>query len=67
MITPVWRRFAFVWIALFITTATVAHADEIWIAPTYQQDIGGLGVASSAFWPVTAAGVVRLALAVPTI
>jgi len=65
MITPVWRRFAFVWIALFITTATVAHADEIWIAPTYQQDIGGLGVASSAFWPVTAAGVVRLALAVP--
>src|SRR3954466_10989107 len=41
------------------------HADEVWVAPTYQQDFGGVGVASNTFWPVSAAGVVRLAWSVP--
>ena len=31
----------------FVTTA---RADEVWVAPTYQQDIGGLGVASNVIW-----------------
>jgi hypothetical protein len=35
------------------------------VAPTYQQDIGGLGIGSSGLWPVTPFGVVRLAWAVP--
>jgi hypothetical protein len=47
-----------------IATAT-AHANEIWVAPTHQQDVGGLGVGSNGIWPVTAAGVVRLAWAIP--
>jgi len=42
-----------------------AHADEIWVAPTAQTDMGGLGIGSNVFWPATAAGVVRLAWAVP--
>jgi hypothetical protein len=45
--------------------ATAVYADEIWVAPTYQQDFGGLGVGSSVVWPATAAGAVRLAWAVP--
>jgi hypothetical protein len=45
--------------------ATRASADEIWVAPTYQTDFGGLGVGSNTFWPVTPLGVVRLAWAVP--
>ena len=43
-----------------------AHAQEIWVPPTHQQDIGGLGVSSNTFWPVTAVGAVRLAWAVPS-
>jgi len=67
MMTPLWRRFRFVGIAclMIASAAGSAHADEIWVAPTYQQDLGGLGVASNVFWPVTAAGVVRLAWAIP--
>src|SRR6478735_3122938 len=42
-----------------------ARADEIWVAPTAQQDLGGLGVASNAVWPVSAFGAVRLAWSVP--
>jgi hypothetical protein len=45
--------------------AAPAHANEIWIAPTHQQDLGGLGVGSHAIWPVTAAGVARLSWAIP--
>jgi hypothetical protein len=48
----------------FIAVAP-ARANEIWIAPTHQQDVGGLGVGSNAIWPVTAAGVARLAWAIP--
>ena len=45
--------------------AVPARADEIWVAPTYQQDAGGLGVGSNLTWPVTPIGVVRLAWAIP--
>jgi hypothetical protein len=40
-------------------------AEEIWVAPTHQQDLGGMGVGSNVVWPVTAIGAVRLALAIP--
>jgi hypothetical protein len=43
----------------------VAVADDIWIAPTYQADLGGLGIGSNALWPVSAVGAVRLVWAVP--
>ena len=42
-----------------------SSADEIWVVPTYQQDTGGGGTAANALWPVTKAGAVRLAWAVP--
>lgn len=45
--------------------AVRVSAEEIWVAPTHQQDFGGLGVASNVVWPVTAIGAVRLALAIP--
>jgi hypothetical protein len=44
--------------------AAPAHANEIWVAPTYQQDIG-LGVGSNVAWPTTSVGAVRLAWAIP--
>src|SRR5262245_14149366 len=40
-------------------------ADEVWVAPTYQADLGGFGISSNSLWPVTAIGVVRLAWGVP--
>ena len=46
-------------------TASRARADEIWVAPTSQQDLGGLGIASNTVWPATPAGAVRLAWAIP--
>ena len=45
--------------------AAPARADEIWVAPTAQQDLGGLGIASNTIWPVTAVGAIRLAWSVP--
>ena len=42
-----------------------ATADEIWVAPTSQQDLGGMEIASSTVWPVTPVGAVRFAFAVP--
>ena len=67
MATPLWRRFGLVWILSlwFVGAATPVQADEIWVAPTSQADIGGVGVASNVFWPVTPAGAVRLAWAIP--
>ena len=50
---------------LLAAFAAPVCADEIWVAPTYQQDIGGLGVASNTIWPVTPAGAVRFVWAVP--
>jgi endosialidase-like protein len=45
--------------------AAKASADEFWVAPTSQQDLGGLEVASNAFWPVTPIGAVRFAFSIP--
>ena len=51
---------------LFVSLfATAVRADEIWIAPTSQADLGGLQIASNTFWPVTPIGAVRMAWAVP--
>jgi hypothetical protein len=49
----------------FMFIARVAHADEIWVAPTYQTDLGGVGIASSGIWPASAFGAARLAWAIP--
>ena len=67
MTTPRLLRFLPGWIALVLVAgvAPPARADEIWVAPTAQQDLGGLGVASNAIWPATAVGAVRLAWSVP--
>ena len=46
-------------------SALPAWANELWVPPSSQQDLGGLTVASAGIWPVTPAGAVRLAWAVP--
>jgi len=51
--------------ALSAGLPAAAHADEIWVAPTYQQDLGGLGVGMNTTWPATQNGAVRLAWAIP--
>ena len=67
MATHARRSTSVIWVvcALAAGLAAPAHADEIWVAPTHQQDVGGLGVGISATWPATATGVVRLAWAIP--
>jgi len=67
MATPLWRRFGWLWMVhvLIAAAAQLAHADEIWVAPTAQADLGGLEIASNTFWPVTPMGAVRMAWAVP--
>lgn len=52
-------------VCLALMCAARASANEIWVAPTAQQDVGGVGVASNVVWPVTAAGIVRFAWSVP--
>jgi N-acetylneuraminic acid mutarotase len=61
------RRFCAAAGALLLTGgfAATARADELWVTPTSQQDLGGLGVGSNAFWPVTPIGAVRFAWGVP--
>ena len=61
------RRFGFFLVVcgVFSRIAVPASAAEIWVAPTYQQDVGGLGVASNVVWPVTPIGAVRLVWAIP--
>jgi hypothetical protein len=46
-------------------SAGSAGADEVWVAPTYQADFGGVGIGSNAIWPVSVVGAVRFAWAVP--
>ena len=41
------------------------RADEVWVAPTHQADLGGVGVGSNVIWPVSVVGAVRFAWAVP--
>ena len=40
-------------------------ADEIWVAPTYQQDFGGVSTGSNVVWPATVVGAVRFAWGTP--
>ena len=58
------RRVAALLCLSFFCLAGSLHAAEIWIAPTQQADTGGLGVGVG-LWPASAAGVTRLAAAVP--
>ena len=51
--------------AMVTCAAGAARAQEIWVAPTPQQDLGGVGIASSGVWPATPFGAVRLAWGVP--
>src|SRR5262245_28235152 len=50
---------------LTMLDASAAFADEFWVAPTSQQDVGGLEIASNSLWPVTPIGAVRFAFAIP--
>ena len=52
-------------VALMMTSAAAASADEIWIPPTAQADTGGIGVASSGVWPASPYGATRFAFGVP--
>ena len=45
--------------------AATSGANDIWLLPTYQRDLGGVGTAVDAIWPATAAGLARFVLAVP--
>jgi len=59
------RRIGLTLLAAVVTIAAPVRASDVWVAPTYQQDVGGVGIASNVVWPVTAAGVARFAWAVP--
>jgi hypothetical protein len=68
MNTSTRRRFGILSMTVALIAGIAAPgraASEIWVAPTSQQDVGGLEVASNTIWPVTPAGVVRLAWAIP--
>lgn len=67
MVSLTRRRAGFFWIACLLLSgvAAPARADEIWVAPTYQADFGGLGIGSNVTWPASVAGVVRFAWAIP--
>lgn len=51
--------------SVLMTVALPARADEIWVAPTLQQDAGGLGIGSNTYWPVTMRGLSRFAWGIP--
>ena len=62
------RRVACVFILALVAVvidARSSSADEIWVVPTFQQDTGGAGSSANVIWPVTKAGAVHLAWAVP--
>src|SRR6476620_9197283 len=65
MLNLLWRSLPAVLVLAVGLGAAPAAADEIWVAPTSQNDFGGIGIASNTFWPVTPAGAVRFAFAVP--
>ena len=52
-------------VLLTLFSVRPAWADEFWVAPTSQQDVGGLEIASNSLWPVTPVGAVRFAFAIP--
>ena len=45
--------------------ARPARASELWVTPTQQQDIGGVGIASSAVWPASPIGAARFVWGIP--
>ena len=51
--------------AVLLCGTAMARANEIWVAATAQQDLGGVGIGSNGIWPATPAGAVRLAWGVP--
>src|SRR5262245_43913841 len=51
-------------ICITLSSVATLSAQEIWIAPTYQADLGGLGFGNGA-WPVSPLGVARMAFGVP--
>jgi hypothetical protein len=51
--------------AALAMSSAPAWSSEVWIAPTYQQDVGGLGIGSNSTWAASAIGVVRFVVAVP--
>jgi trimeric autotransporter adhesin len=57
--------FGLAWLLVVTMMPPTAAAEEIWVAPSHQLDIGGLGIGSNFFWPATPVGAVRLAWAVP--
>ena len=59
------RALGVVAIAWSVVSPSSAWADEIWVAPTHQRDLGGLGMRTNTFWPVTRRGAVRLTFGVP--
>jgi hypothetical protein len=59
------RLVALIVFAAVAAVARPAGATELWVAPTYQQDVGGIGVANNVVWPETPLGIVRLAWSVP--
>jgi hypothetical protein len=59
------RQLIVAFVCLAAAPAAPAHAEEIWVAPTYQQDLGGLGIGSNVVWPATVIGAARLAWGVP--
>jgi hypothetical protein len=65
MINPLLRFGPLVIASTLLAAGRPALADEIWVAPTLQADLGGLGVASNTIWPVTPVGATRLAWGVP--
>jgi len=48
-----------------LASAPALRADELWVAASSQQDLGGLEIGSNIAWPVTPIGAVRLVWAVP--
>ena len=50
---------------VFLGSVPSALAQELWVAPTYQSDFGGLGIGSNGFWPASAIGAVRFGFAMP--
>jgi hypothetical protein len=49
----------------WFAAAQAVSAEELWVPPTSQSDVGGLGIASNTFWPVTPIGAVRFTFHVP--
>jgi hypothetical protein len=55
-------------VAMFLAAtpfAPASFANELWLAPTSQNDLGGIGTSILSIWPTTVVGAARFAWAVP--